>query len=212
MRGQNWSFTGRVLSCLASLFVKSLHITNCWRSCLWSTSGKLVPTLELCPTLQNPFICPRGLLYLACIVGVQWRSFFVFLSTGISSNSSINYSWLTSMLGPDRKIPHPTNSLSCEEHAIPFFWTNLEMFFVSLARTRCSISVPTFPKRSSAKKVYNSCHWFAWLPSMGSNILSTAASPCDRTRDWSEMSFVPCPRVEHVLLQFVLHFWVEYNT
>ena len=26
------------------------------------------------------------------------------------------------------KIPHPTNSLSCEEHAIPFFWTNLEMF------------------------------------------------------------------------------------
>ena len=110
------------------------------------------------------------------------------------------------------KIPHPTNSLSCEEHAIPFFWTNLEMFFVSLAKTRCSISVPTFQNRSSAKKVYNSCHGFAWLLSMGSNILSTAASPCDRTRDWSEMSFVPCPRVEHVLLQFVLHFWVEYNT
>ena len=151
MRGQNWSFTGRVLSCLASLFVKSLHITNCWRSCLWSTSGKLVPTLELCPTLQNPFICPRGLLYLACIVecngdpfcvSIDWDLLKLFNKLFLADLNA--WSW--------SKIPHPTNSLSCEEHAIPFFWTNLDMFFVSLARTRCSISVPTYPKRSSAKK------------------------------------------------------------
>ena len=118
MRGQNSSFAGRVLSCLASLFVKSLHINNCWRSCLWSTSGKLVPKLELCPTLQNPFICPGGLLYLVCIVGAQWRSFFVFLSTGISSNSSINYSWLTSMLGPDRRSL--IQRILCPVKSMPF--------------------------------------------------------------------------------------------
>ena len=34
---------------------------------------------------------------------------------------------------------------------------------------------------------------------MGSNMLSNAASSCHRTHDSSEMSFVPCPRVEHVL-------------
>ena len=31
--------------------VKSFYITNCWRCCTWSTSGKLVTTLELCPAL-----------------------------------------------------------------------------------------------------------------------------------------------------------------
>ena len=47
---------------------------------------------------------------------------------------------------------------------------------------------------------------------MGANILSNVASPCDRTRDSNEMSFVPCPCVEHVLFPFELHVWVEYNT
>ena len=52
----------------------------------------------------------------------------------------------------------------------------------------------------------------AGLASMGSNILSNAASPCDRTHDLSEMSFVPFTYVKHFLLHFGLHVWVEYNT
>ena len=40
------------------------------------------------------------------------------------------------------------------------------------------------------------------LPSMGSNILSNAASPSDRARDLSEMSIVLFTSVEHFLFQF----------
>ena len=54
-----------------------------------------------CSNLSQ-FICPRSLLYLVCIAGVRWRSSFVFRSTGISSSSSIAFSWLTSMYGPVR--------------------------------------------------------------------------------------------------------------
>ena len=50
------------------------------------------------------------------------------------------------------------------------------------------------------------------LASMGSNILSNAASPCDRTHDSSGMPCVPSPCVKHVLFQFGIHVWVEYNT
>ena len=132
--------------------LKSLHITNCWRSCLWSTSGILVPKLELCPTLQNPFFCLRGLLYLVCIVGVQWRSFFVSIDWDLLQLfnklflADLNaWSW--------SKIPHPTNSLSCEEHAIPFFWTNLEMLSCkSGLGQHCSISVPPFPEKIISQK------------------------------------------------------------
>ena len=49
-------------------------------------------------------------------------------------------------------------------------------------------------------------------PAMGSNILSNAASPSDRARDLSEMSIVLSTCVEHLLFQFGLHSWVEYNT
>ena len=50
------------------------------------------------------------------------------------------------------------------------------------------------------------------LPSMGSNILSNAASPSDRARDLSEMSIVLSTCVEHLLFQFGLHYLVEYST
>ena len=105
------------------------------------------------------------------------------------------------MLGPDwrsliQRILCPVKSTSFQSSEPS--WKS----FLSLAKTRCSISVPPVPKRSSAEKVYDSCHGFAWLPSTGANILSNAASSCDRTHDASEMSFVPCPSVEHVLLLF----------
>ena len=48
------------------------------------------------------------------------------------------------------------------------------------------------------------------LPAAG--LPSMAASPCDRTHDLSEMSFVTDTCVEHVLFQFGTHVWVEYNT
>ena len=51
----------------------------------------------------------------------------------------------------------------------------------------------------------------AGLPSMGSNILSNAASPSDRARDLSEMSIVLFTCIELLWFLFVLHFWVEYN-
>ena len=49
-------------------------------------------------------------------------------------------------------ILYPTNSLSCESH-----WTNLEIF-LSLDRTRCSISVPPVPKKIIYQKIHDSCH------------------------------------------------------
>ena len=52
----------------------------------------------------------------------------------------------------------------------------------------------------------------AGLPSMGSNILLHAASPSDSARDLSETSIVLSTCVEHLLFQFGLHVWVEYNT
>ena len=42
--------------------VKSLHSTNCWTTCLWNRSGKLVAIVTLLSTLQ-PLYLPRKLLY-----------------------------------------------------------------------------------------------------------------------------------------------------
>ena len=43
---------------------------------------------------------------------------FVFLSTGISSNSSMNFCWLTSMLGPDRRSL--IQRILCPVKSMPF--------------------------------------------------------------------------------------------
>ena len=61
--------------------------------------------------------------------------------------------------------------------------------FQSLARTRCSISVPPVPKRSSTKRFIIPATDFpvSGLPSMGSNLFSNVASPFDRARDSIEM-------------------------
>ena len=79
---------------------------------------------------------------------------------------------------------------------------------MSLARTRCSISVPPVPKRSSTKgfKILATDLPVIGLPSKGSNNLSNAASACDRTHDSSEMSFVPYSCVEHFLFQIAYTF------
>ena len=186
---QSWSSTGCDLSCLASLL----------RAFTSPTIG------------GNQIICPRRLLYLVCIAGVRWRSSFVFFSSGISSKSLIALSWLT--LIPDwecfiQRIPRAVKSTSFQSSEPT--WKSSP----SLARPRCSISVPPVPKRSSAKRFKIAATDFpvAGLPSMGSNIISNAASSFDRTRDPNEISSVPYHCVEHVRFQFGLHVWVEYNT
>ena len=102
VRGQNWSFTGCALNFLANLFVKkpSHHqfLERLPLEHIWTTCGNTGTVVLIC----NQFICPQK-VSVPCkgIVGVQWRSSFVFLSTGISSNSSKASSWLTTMFGPD---------------------------------------------------------------------------------------------------------------
>ena len=150
-------------------------------------------------------------MHCRCTVEIVFRvSFYWDLLQFLDSLFLANlkaWSWL--------RIHHPTNSLSCEEHIIPVFWTNLEIF-LSLVRTRCSIPVPPVPKRSSTSRFMIPATDFpaAGLPSIGSNIFSNAASSFDRTRVSNEMSLVPCHCVEHVWFQVRSRHcvWVEYNT
>ena len=103
--GQNWSFTGCELS---RQLVKSLHNTKCWRNSIWNTSLTRVAALELCPTLQPIYLSARGpVTYVHC-----------------KGTVVIFQSWL--------KILCSTNSLSYENHIIPIFWTNLEIFHKSV--------------------------------------------------------------------------------
>ena len=154
--------------------VESLNITNCWWSCLWSTSGKLVATLKLCCTLQPIYLsqkAPVPCMHCRCTAEIFFRvSFHWDLLQFINSLLLANFnarSWLT--------ILRPANSLSREGQIIPVFRTNLEIF-LSLARTRCSISVPPSPKRSSTTRLIIPATDFpvAGLLAMGSSILSYA--------------------------------------
>ena len=209
--GQNWSFTGWDLSCLASMLrafsspnvgeaAREAHLENLWQYWTW---------LLLC----FQFISTRRLLYLVCIVGVQWRIFFYVLFDW-DLLQFFSRPFLTDLNAWfSLRILHATNSSSCERHIITVFWTNLE-FFLNLARTRCSMSVPPVPKRSSTKRfmIPATNLSVAGLPLMWSNIFSNAASPSDRARDLSEMSIVLFTCVEHLWFQVGLHVWVEYNT
>ena len=107
--------------------VENLHITNCWRSCLWSTIWKTCGNTATVSYSVPSLSVPEGFCNLVCIAGVQWRSSFVFRSTGISSNSSISFCWLTSVHRSWLRILRPTNCLSCESQITPVFRTNLEI-------------------------------------------------------------------------------------
>ena len=176
---------------LSRHLVESLHIVNCWRSCQRSASGELVATLELCPTLQSI------LSQKASVQCMHWRSALeVFLRVSfhwdllrlLNGLFSTNFN-----VRPSFGILSPTNSLSCEGHIIPLFLTNLETF-PSLLRTRCCISFPPVPKRSSTKRLMIPATDFpvAGLPAMGSSVFSNAASISDRSRNSVRTSPVPC--------------------
>ena len=63
------------------------RITNCWRRCLWGISGKLVATLELCPTLQPIYLSQKTSV--PCVHCKSAMDIFLRVpSTEISSNSS----------------------------------------------------------------------------------------------------------------------------
>ena len=138
---------------LSRQLVDSLHITNSWRSCLLKHIWQICTNTETVFYLQpvylskkasNQFICPRRHLYLVCIAGIQWRSSFVFRSTGISS--FINSLLLAnSMHGPD--YGSFIERILCLVKVTSFqssepTWKS----FVSLVRTRCSISFPLVPQ------------------------------------------------------------------
>ena len=110
---------------LSCQLVESFHITSCWRSCLWSTSGKLVATLKLCPTLQPIYLSQKAsvpCMHCRCTVEIflrvpLYRDLLQFLNSFFLANINVQ-SWL--------RILRPTKSLSCEGHIIPVFWTNME--------------------------------------------------------------------------------------
>ena len=122
----------------------------------------------------------------------------MFRSTGISSYSPTAFCWLTSMHDPELRIRCPTNPLSCEGHIIPVFRANKEIKRKSLAGTRCSISVPPVPKRSSTKRLIIPATDFpaAGLPANGSSTFSHVASASVRTRGLFEMLLLSCHCVE----------------
>ena len=98
------------------------------------------------------FICPRQVLCIVCIEGVQWRFSFVFRSTGISSNSSIALFLTNFNVRPVLGIFCPANSLSCKRLHHSNLLNLLEQYLLSLVRTRCFISFPPVGKRSSTNR------------------------------------------------------------
>ena len=115
------------LNCLANFFLLKAftspivgeaafgaHLDNLWQH--WN-----------CVLICNQFICPRSLLYLAIRCWSAMEIFFCdpiywdllqFFNSLFLANLNA-WSWL--------KIHDPMNSLSCKEHVIPFFWTNLDL-------------------------------------------------------------------------------------
>ena len=206
MSGQNWSLIGCDLNCRAftspsvgeAAFEANLeNLQQHWN----------------CVLLCNQFICPRRHLYLVCIAGVQWRSSFVFHSTGISSNSSIAFSWLTSTHDPD--WGSFVQRMLCPVQVTSFqFSEPTEKSFLSLDKTRCSISVPPVPKRSSTNRLMVPATDFpvARLPAMLYNIFSNGTSASLRTRGLVKMLLVSCHSAELFCFQVRLRDRIQYNT
>ena len=86
---------------LSRHLVKSIQITICWRSWLGSTSGKLVATLKLCPTLHPNYLPKKAPVLCMTCMGTAEIFWLCAFYTGISSNSWITLPWLTSIVGPD---------------------------------------------------------------------------------------------------------------
>ena len=147
-----------------------------------------------------------------CIAGVQWRSSFVLRSTGISSSSSTAFCWLTSLHDPDWESF--VQRILCPVMVTSF--QSSEPTFPSLAKTRCSISVPLVPKRSGAKWLTILATDFpvAGLPAMGSRIFSDAASTSVGTHGVFEMLPVSCHCVVLFLFPGSLTWlcWVQHVT
>ena len=187
----------------------------CWEPPLHQLLEKL-PLRHIWKTCSNTeavfhsvtsLFVQEGFCTLYCIARVQWRSSFVFRSTGISSNSSTAFCWLTSMRGPylgsfvQRILcPVKVTSVQSSEPTLK----SLQ----SLARTRCSISVPPVPKRSSAKRCLMPATDFpvARLPAMGiQHFLKCIIYFCPHARFvWDVACIVP--------LCMVLLFWFAHTT
>ena len=96
------------------------------------------------------------------------------------------------MYGPVLRILCPTHSLSCKSNIVPIFWTNLE-FFLSLAKTFCSISFPPVPKRSSTNRLMIPATNYpvAGLPPMGSSFFSNAAFVLKKSNTATRQTLTP---------------------
>ena len=157
----------------------------CWKPSHHQLLEKLPYTGRICSNTETVFYSATSL---SVIAGVRWTSSFVFRSTRVSTNSSIAFCWLTSMHDPDwesfvQRILCPVKVTSFQSSELT--WKS----FLSLARTRCSISVPLFRKRLSTKRLIIPATDFpvSGLPAMGSSILSYASSTSVRTRGLFEM-------------------------
>ena len=109
---------------------------------------------------------------------------------------------------PQLGILHPTNSLSCEKSSSFQSSQPTWKSFLSLARTSCSVSIPPVSKRSSTKRFMISCHGFSWSWDSINGIphfLKCCISFCNRARDSSEMSFVPCVLCESTFCSNFVH-------
>ena len=109
------------------------------------------------------------LLYLVRIAGVQWRFSFVFRSSGLSRRTSMHDPASRSFFQRILCLVKVTSFLSSEHP-----WKS----FLSLGKTRCSISVPPVPKRSSTKRLLIPATDFrvAGLLAMGFCIFSNSTS------------------------------------
>ena len=143
--GQNCSFTGCDLSCFASLL---------------SAFTPPIVGQAACSILQPIYLSQKA--FVSCMhCRAQWRSSFVFLSTGISSNSSTGLLLANFNVWFWLRIQRPTNSLSCEGHINPVFGDNLDIFAKSDSDALFYFG-STCSEEIICKYLIYSCHGFPW--------------------------------------------------
>ena len=126
-------------------------------------------------------MCPRKVVYLVCIAGVQWRFFF---RVCVPPGSPPVPQWPF--------LDSPQCTIQFEDLFVQRILEPTWKSFLSLVRMRCSISSPPVPKRSSTKRLMIPATDFpvAELPAMGSSIFSKHPF-FDRSRD--SVTTLPVP-------------------
>ena len=174
---------------LSRQLVESLHVTNCWRSCRRSSSGTLVATLKLCPTLQPIYLsqkAPEPCMHCRCTVEIFFRvSFYWDLLQLLDGLFVANLNARSRL-----RIFRPTNSFFCLVRVTSFqsfepTWNVIEVWIKHVIPFRFHL----FRNDHLARRlmILDTDFPVAGLPAIGSRISSNAASASVITHGLVEM-------------------------